>query len=274
VSGNGDEQNGSTRDTALDVAVLTLVPGFLAVVHYALPGLSTRLAFEHTGIRPVEMWTSGFVHLNDGHLQDNLYGYALTAVPLYVLYQFAWDRLRRFWVTFAAVVLVAPFVSSLGSYLYWQSVAPEATPTSRGFSGVVAALAGALLVSVLAYVADEYGRQRAAQVGPLVVLVPISAVAVGVFDGLPLRLAGLIAFGLVLGIWNATSGYGAEFRAVLDDELVPILVVGYCVAVLAVVLPLLFPSTVVQEESVTDVAGHFSGLCAGFVSTIITCRRL
>jgi MFS family permease len=144
------------------------------------------------------LWTSAYVHLDDQHLFSNLQGYGTAIAPLYVLYWY-WGRRRDLRRAILVMLLVFPFLVSGASYLVFGFVfhATE-TAATRGFSGIVAALAGFLFGSLVAFLAERYGRFRGISAGLLMLLVALGALLFSVSAVVAWWEMGVIALGIVL----------------------------------------------------------------------------
>lgn len=190
------------RTTLADAAGLAAVPALLVAVH-ALGSDATRetLAFSHADPRLLAAWTSALVHHGEGHLLRNVLGYVVAVVPAYVVARHR-DRRRTFWRTYAAILVLTPPVVSAVSL---RVLAAQGFPpvTERGFSAVVGAFAGALLVEPVGLVGERWGRLRALKVAPVVVLLALG-VALFAVDSAPSPIAaGLLSVGLVLAVADA-----------------------------------------------------------------------
>lgn len=132
--------------------VLLAIPTMLAVIYYGTPlSFQQALSLDHTNPRLHNFWTNALVHEHrpsDGHLIGNLVGYLLLVVPCWIL-QIYCKQERRFWAGLAIILAIGPIIISASSYLAFYEILGFEIQNDRGFSGVVGALAGFLLMSIL-----------------------------------------------------------------------------------------------------------------------------
>ncbi|SEO87658.1 hypothetical protein SAMN04487948_106112 [Halogranum amylolyticum] len=253
-------------NAGVGVGILASVATLLVVVHELLPAATqARLAFDHGSPAPHTLLTAAYVHVDDAHLFGNLVGYVVVAVVTYLVCR-QLDRERWFWSTTALLLVVLPVLVNLVNYLTLTTWFPWMTPTNRGFSGVVAGFGGFLLVTVVVLVANDYGRPVAIYVGEAVVLLLLAEVTVVYAGSLPPLSVGLVLLGL------GTAGLGIRLevrRGRVPVErprrqlLVDALFVASLVALIAVLVYGLFPTTLVVEGRLTNVFAHAVGFLFG-----------
>ena len=257
-----------------DLVFFIAIAAVLAGLHFLLPqSIQDQLVFQHANLNPLTMWTSAFVHLDNQHLFSNLQGYATAIAPLYILY-WHWGRRRDLRRAVLLMLLVFPFLVSGASYLVFRFVyhASEMTVT-RGFSGIVGALAGFLFASLVAFLADRYGRFRGLSAGMLMLLVALGALLFSVSAVVTWWEMGLVVFGIVLEasilVPREVLVRPGELRRVFEEnwEAFGLVVYGF-LAVVVLVLGL-FPAEVVHEGGMTNIFGHGVGFGLGAIFGLV-----
>jgi uncharacterized membrane protein len=270
----------SRRQVVTDVlALVAVVTPAVAVYYLVPPAIQSGFAFEVRSPELLDAVASTYLHVagpDAVHLWTNVLSYLLVAVPAWWLHLVT-GRRRQFWAVVAAFILVAPVVIAAGSHLWFTAVADTADLTTRGFSGVVSALAGYLLMSVLYLVADIReeetmqaltGTVASVVVATLLVVnverlvpllealrrsVPSSAIAAtGLGAVYTTRRTGVLAPGSVL-VWTR--------RNTEEAAAVALGLVGFVVVFLAA-----FPSTAVQSGLLVNVFGHGVGVLLGVLA--------
>ena len=251
------------RRTMFDAVGLATIGGVLIAIHFLVPvGIQEQLAFDHGQFAPWSLLTAAYVHNSTQHLLNNLGGYGVGATIAYILCA-GQDRRRWFWMTIAGFLLVLPILVSLTSYVTFQALGIE--PTTRGFSGVVAGFAGFILVALARHIGDRYGASAGQSVGQGVFLILIGEIAV-IYTGVPsLIVSSLLVVGLVLsfgslGVRGLRRDWDPDERTELVLEGV---FVGLVVVLLLVYVWALFPTTLVQSGTTTNIVAHGLGFLWG-----------
>jgi hypothetical protein len=99
------------------------------------------LIFDHEAFDVWTLLTSAYVHYDLTHLSNNLAGFLMATVAVYWL---CWRLGARRWfrVTTAAFLILLPVLVNVSSYVILGMVAPDASLTGQGFSGVIAGYVG------------------------------------------------------------------------------------------------------------------------------------
>ncbi len=146
------------REEFIDGIILLAIPAILAGIYYLLPiPLQQTFALDHTNPSIYSFWTNSFIHNHqprDGHLIGNIIGYTLLTVPCWTLYYCRNSR-RKFWTGLLLLFTAGPLVASLSSYVAFHQILGLQIEADRGFSGVVGAIDGFLLMSLLHTFAQE-----------------------------------------------------------------------------------------------------------------------
>jgi hypothetical protein len=155
------ELNRRIRVTPLQAGeVLTLlsIPLILAVIYYLTPiSFQHHLVLDHTNPALHAFWTNSLVHKHkpgDGHLIGNIVGYTILVLPCWVLYIHRNQR-WRFWTGFLILLTIGALAASISSYLAFHEVLGLQIQNDRGFSGVVGAIDGFLVMTILQTFAQE-----------------------------------------------------------------------------------------------------------------------
>ncbi|WP_327053899.1 hypothetical protein [Halomicrococcus gelatinilyticus] len=137
---------------AVDLLAVAAVAVVLVLVMETRAPFRTSLVLDYADPALHALYTTHFVHGSTAHLRGNLTAY-LVVVPLTYLVSLEAGRHREFRRGFLAVLFVVPPLVSLVS-LFGLDLAVEAlldfdpdVQTSRGFSSLVGAFAGVLLVA-------------------------------------------------------------------------------------------------------------------------------
>lgn len=261
------------RTPTLDAALLLSIPLLLASIHFLTPtALQQALAFDHARFDGYTLLTAAYVHNSDAHLYSNLVGYALTALYTYVLCLYVDERgwFRR---TLMVHLLALPILVNLTSYAIFTTQYPDAAPTSRGFSGVVAGLGGFLLVALYVFVKERHDGGVAYAVGLTVFLLLMQLVDLQYAGGLRPSVTGLVVLGagIVFGQY-ARGGVAVPDGEGRRDAAVSAGAVGLVGVVLAVLILALFPGaeSLVEGGTFRNVFAHGAGFVWGVTATAAT----
>lgn len=141
-----------------EAAILLLTPAVLAIIYYLTPlSFQQQLVLDHTAPQIHAFWTNALVHEHrprDSHLLGNLIGYTLLVFPCWLLYLYRGQN-RRFWIGLALILAVGPLIASLSSYLAFHEILGLQIRNDRGFSGVVGAIDGFLIMTILGTFAQQ-----------------------------------------------------------------------------------------------------------------------
>lgn len=163
----------SRRQVALDGLALALVAVLpLAIFYLAPTEVQAALAFDYDTPALWAVYTAALVHHGPAHLWGNVGTYLLVVLPAWALH-LATGRRRRFWMATAGLLLASPVLATAGTFAWLAGVGGLADVAARGFSGVVAGLAGYLLLSIVYYVMtiDDGQVVRTMTAGVLIVVV-------------------------------------------------------------------------------------------------------
>lgn len=142
----------------VELLFLTVIPITLACIYFLLPvSIQQQLVLDHTEPIAYTFWTNAFVHEprpGDSHVIGNVVGYTLLIFPCWALYHLR-ERRRIFWTGFIIILTIGPFIISLSSYAAYHEILGLHIKNDRGFSGVVGAIDGFLLMSILQTFAQD-----------------------------------------------------------------------------------------------------------------------
>lgn len=255
-----------TRTTTI---LTLLIPLGLAAIHFLLPeSLRDVMVFDHSEFSIITLWTSAFVHLDFGHLLSNLVGYIAGIVPTLVL--FTYQKRHRVFRRILFVFLVTfPPLIAISNYAIFQFGLQAENAATRGFSGVIAAIFGLLFAAVLEVIWEQASWKETFGIGASVLL--LSMIGILIRGGsLTLEMLGLGVFGVLLSLSLVVSLDALRHPiATAREYWLEMLLVPYCVAVLVVFIPLLFPINWIQDGSITNIFGHGIGLLLGFLGGAI-----
>lgn len=186
VSINGTDSRQISIDLLLPVGVAVV----LVLVHLLVPlRMRSSMAFSPSWFSFYSLLTAPYVHADAVHLLENLVLFLVTASLTYLLTLCLGYR-RWFHTTAVGLLIGLPIVHNLSVYAIATSLALDESAGQFGFSSVGAGFAAFLLVALLVYIDEGYGRSGVtallaflAIVAGLVmgvsVLTPVSTVLVG-----------------------------------------------------------------------------------------------
>lgn len=246
-----------------------LVPFGLVAIHFLFPeSLRDAMVFDHSEFSIITLWTSPFVHLDLGHLYSNLVGYIAGIAPTLVLFTYQ-KRHRVFRRILLVFLVIFPPLIAISNYGFFQYGLQAENAATRGFSGVIAAIFGLLFAAVLEVVWERASWKETFGIGASVLLLSMIGILVGggslKFEVLALGILGVsLSLSLVVSM-NALRHPFATAR----EYWVEMLLVTYCVVVLVIFIPRLFPIQWIQGGSITNIFGHGIGLLLGFLGGAI-----
>jgi len=247
--------------------ILSLIPLVLASIFYLVPvPVQQTLALDHTDPVLYTFWTNSLIHSHQsgsGHLINNIVWYSLIIFPCWSLYCFL-DERRKFWSGFFILILFAPLVASLSSYVIFEVIMDFGIRADRGFSGVVGAVGGFLLMSIITTFVREQGEK-------------VSVLSVGLyFSILVLQLGistsrklwtsvGLISLTIVSA--GSNTEYLSSFQKLqnwmTENSRLSILIL-MCVFVSVMVFAASLPSNIVSSSGgLKNIVAHGAGLLFG-----------
>lgn len=259
----------SPRQTLFELAALGLLPGFLALIYYWTPqSFQAQMVLDHTDPQLHTFWTASFIHEHrpdDSHLIGNIVGYLLLIYPTWLLYRVK-NQTRRFWLIVAVILTVGPLVINGGSYFFLHEYLNLQILRDRGFSGIVGAFTGFLLMSILNTVGEEQEEKTAILSSGLYAtylmlgfgLVTIRPPIIG----LGVLFAIMTIFGIRTG-YVSTRGELAEW--VKNNRMMAaVLTIAAFVSVLAFTASL--PAEITNDSGgFTNIASHGFGILFGMV---------
>lgn len=257
------------RQLLADAGVVSLLVVFLTAVHVVLPaGQRSIFVFNHDAFEPWTLLTSAYVHHDILHLVNNLVGFLIATG---VVYWLCWrlDARRWFRVTTATFVIALPILVNVSSYTIFRVVVPNASPTGRGFSGVVAGFVGFLFAALLVWIAAQTSRTIAVYLGEGVAVLMAWTLAV-IYSGFELHVAGLVLVGVGFSGWGILTEIDpvrirGQWRKSLSE-----LKVGFGLTlVLLWFLIALFPPNFTDGEVVTNIFAHAAGFVWGVLIALI-----
>lgn len=255
-----------TNRDVFKTLVLLVIPVMLTVIYYGTsPSFQQTLALDHTNPHLYNFWTNALVHDHrpgDGHLLGNIVGYLLLVFPCWIL-QIYRDQERRFWTGLAIVIVIGPFIISASSYIAFYEILGLELQNDRGFSGIVGALAGLLLMSILYTFAQK--QEESIAVLSMGLYFGYMMLGLGVLTGrvVAVGLGALIIVGMFAGTQTQYVASAAELSewGNKNARLSLVLVVAILVSVLAFAASL--PSDITSDGGVTNIVAHGTGILFG-----------
>lgn len=257
---------GGVRGSLLDLAGLAAVAVLLVGIHLLVPPATREgLALQYADPDPGHAVTAAYVHLDAGHLRGNVVGYLAGSLSAYLLCLVAGER-RWFRLTTGTYLVAVPILVGLSA-----AVLIDRPVVGRGFSAVVAAFAGFLLVAAGVVLHRAFGVDRwvAWDVVAALVLVVAAGILWSVTGTVRPRLGAVLLAGVAMTLLPVVrlgrrTGLPTDRdgRRRLAGAVATVLFVLGVVSALVVGL---FPAQLVGGGGVTNVLAHYLGLVAGAV---------
>ncbi|MFB6301009.1 MAG: hypothetical protein ABEH65_12200 [Halobacteriales archaeon] len=251
----------------IDLLALLAVPLFLFAAQLLPAAARRELALVYERPTLVSMLTAHFVHATWGHLFSNLGSYTLVTLTAYVLSVLT-DRRRQFFIVFVAILTVVPMGLSL------VIVQLRSTGIAWGFSGIVMALVGYLLLIQVGYFALRFSPAAHLDHAPGIFFFGIAAI---VLITSPLtRTTGLIVSGVILiglfYLWpvlraSSISGVfaGVQRAGYFEVALFGTITSGWMILTT-------FSARAGTTTVIIDQTSHLFGFTAGFLLAYIALR--
>lgn len=260
-----------TQVTAWDIfktLLLLAIPAVLAVIYYGTSlSFQQSLILDHTHPGVPNFWTNALVHnhqQDDSHLIGNIVGYLLLAFPCWILHIYR-SLEKRFWTGLALILTVGPLITSASSYIAFYEFLGMGLQNDRGFSGVVGALVGFLLLAIL----HTFEQKQDDQVAILSVGIYVAYLILGLGVFTERILAIGLGFLLLVGVLISTRTQYVASVAELTDwknehgRLSQVLVVATLVSVIT--FAALLPSDITADGELTNIVAHGAGIMFGMV---------
>lgn len=253
----------------LDLTLIGSVAGLLILIHVLAPAhLQAELAFNHEKFRLWTLVTSAYVHADSNHLVNNVTGFLLTAVIVYWLTWLVQQR-RWFRVTTGVFLVGLPVLVNLTSYLILSWLAPEASFTGRGFSGIGAGYVGYLYVALLVWIGDKASETVSNYIGQAIFVLIVWELSL-IYSGPTLWVVGLVIVCLSLLAWGLlrqteiddTRAWWADWQPEIG------LGIGFVAVILAAIVSL-FPANFIGPDSLTNIFAHGAGFLWGLLIALL-----
>lgn len=261
------------RTTGIDIALLVGIAALLALIHFFVPQwLQNQLVFEYENLNPFTMWTSAYVHLEYTDLQENMLGYLVGVFPSLLIYTYR-DRRKQFWGAMLIFLVVFPLHISTSSYMFFGHVfGVTESIVSKGFAGIVGGLTGFLLISIGAFLWDEYDFWTGVSATLFVILMLLGLLLFWVFESVPVLLLFVFTTGFVFELHvllPQDARYDLQkLKQLLRRHWKQVSLVGYSTFALGYLILTLFPAKAIQAGEYVKVYSHAAGFALG-VSLVI-----
>lgn len=257
------------RTATLEGLIFFALAGVLAAIYYLSPtSFQLALSLDHTDPQLYAFWTNSLVHAHqpwDLHLWGNIIFYLALVFPTWKLYELR-DQKRWFWTGFILILVLGPIVSSVSGYLTFNQIPELQIQFDRGFSGVVGAFNGFLIMTII----QTFAREQEEPVAILSAVIYLAYLLLGL--GVVSRRFEVAVFGLLLFVGVLV---GAQTRHVASGEqlskwgyehraLSITIVVAALVSTLAFVAALP-PNIVNNSGGLTNVVAHGAGIIFGMM---------
>lgn len=199
----------------LELSILVAIPVALTALYFwTSRSIQELLVLNHTDPDFYTFWTASFVHEHrpdHSHLYRNINAYLLLIIPTWILYQLKNER-KRFWLYLVAILIIGPIVINGASYVLLQEIAGHQILRDRGFSGLVGAIDGLLIGTILNTVAQE--QEEKVGIFSVTIFFSYLMLGLGVVTQRPLAL--FLGVVMLLGIF---IGIQLEIMASIDEWL-------------------------------------------------------
>lgn len=257
---------GELRGNILEAVILLSIPATLGVLYYIAPiPIQEQLTLNHTNPRWYAFWTNAYVHEHqpgDRHLLMNVAAYLLLIFPTLAIYKLRGQK-RRFWISLVVILAAAPLVSSLCSYIAFHEILGLRILNDRGFSGVVGAFDGFLIVTILSVFASE--QPEPVGVHSMGLYFAYLITGLGAVTSRPLFF-GIGVLGLLITLLATKTDYVSTWPELSDwgfdnPQLSLVLVAAIFVSALAFAAAL--PADITSGGSLKNIVAHGAGIVFG-----------
>jgi membrane associated rhomboid family serine protease len=257
----------------LDLLLIASIAAVLTTVHVLVPSpLREQLALRPADPQWYTLQTAAYVHASFDHLQANLIGYLLAVSYAYWLCLYL-ERRQWFWQTTIGLLVITPVVVNSANVVLYGTYLPDIDGVARGFSGVVAAFAGFLLVSFLAAIREAHTAQLAQAVGVGLILLLLLLIDTVYARTVRPIVAGLVAFGAC--VQAAPLLYHRDWGTVVharsrEQLLFQIAGASFIILILTILTLQMFPAELVLDNAFVNVFAHGIGFVFGLVLPSVT----
>lgn len=260
------------KQHAADLLLVASIVAVLTTVHVLVPSsLQDQLALRPADPQWYTLLTAAYTHASFDHLQGNLTGYLLAVGYVYWLCLYLEHR-QWFWQTTLGLLIITPFVVNSANVLLYGTYLPEIGGVARGFSGVVAAFVGFLLVSFTAAIREAHTTQLAQVVGVGVTLLLLLLIDTVYARTLRPIVAGLVVFGICIQavpiLYHRDWDILVQTRS-REQLLFQIARSSLIVVVLAILTLQMFPAEVVVGNSFVNIFAHGIGFTVGIAVSAV-----
>ncbi|WP_138007369.1 hypothetical protein [Halalkalirubrum salinum] len=255
-----------SKDHSIDLLLIISIVAILTTIHVLIPSsLQDQLALQPADPQWHTLLTAAYVHAGSNHLQTNLIGYLLTVSYVYWLCLYI-DRRLWFRRTTLGLLVITPLVVNSANVLLYGTYLPEINGVTRGFSGVVAAFVGFLLISFTAAVREVHTAEIAQTIAVGLILLLLLLIDTVYARTIRPIVGGLVAFGICIQAAPVLYYHDWE-RSVQtrtrDQLLFQIAGGGLIVLVLVILTLQMFPTELVVNNSFVNIFAHGIGFIVG-----------
>ena len=249
-----------------DVVIFLTFPIFITFLMF-LPVTSRELLSFH--IYNVKIWqyfTHAFIHKNSSHLGHNLYAYFLFGIPLFIFANKIKEK-KNLFLLFLFTLLTLPLISSILEILIYPRFLPM-IKTSQGSSGIISAMIGFLPMFWIYYLSKKQKtdlmNSSFVALSSLWVLLLFAIIYYPIHKNLFFIL--LIAILILFSSFLYRKNFKLILRGILDeskDNVIFYFLTTLLPAFFMLAPLLLFPSKIIQGDSLVDFFMHYISLFYG-----------
>lgn len=256
-----------TSERIVEGIILSLIPLILASIYYLTPvPIQHTLVLDHTDPVVYTFWTNSLIHSHQSasiHLINNLVWYSLLIFPCWSLYCFL-DERRKFWSAFLLLIILGPLVASLSSYVIFEVIMDFGIQNDRGFSGVVGAIGGFLLMSIIGTFVQE--QEEKISILSMGMYFSILLLQLGITTSRKLwTLAGLSSLTAVSAGSNTQymSSFPKLHNWMMENSRLSFLIL-ICVCVSVMAFSASLPSNIISSSgAIKNIVAHGAGILFG-----------
>jgi|Deesub1362A_J573_1020465.scaffolds.fasta_scaffold01157_22 hypothetical protein len=249
------------RERLINLSIL-LSPVAVCLIIFPLNGIKQNLILRtdaQVSSLILTFYTTNFVHYTFNHLSSNLFNYTIFGVLSLRIYELLnLNKIYRY--SIIAILLLVPFLNSLYSYLFFSLY--NIGGSIYGFSAVTSAIMGMYAVGVILTICSD---EKDIIFGYLFVLLASFFFFTLTYSSIVYSL-----FFLVLSLLSFTAIVYRHRKEPPRKFFIALILV----AIYLFNLGAIFPKTLVEGGSVTNILGHISGLVLGILIPYMVSLRL
>lgn len=256
-----------------DGLIILSIPLFLTCIFTFIPASIRELfKFQYHDPSIFTAWTTSLLHYDLLHLTGNIAWYIVLVGMVYGIH-YGVNRHRQFWTIFASVIIITPFVTQFIDYtvfhIHLDVMAPDAA--SVGFSNVVSAFAGALVVSISIPITKRFNAGLGQATSYFTLVTGVLVFLLIRPNHWNLIILVVISYLLILVLWVISSSTRtlSTARTVFKSNKHLLLGTTYAAVIFTIHVIAGYPVQILDNGTFTNILAHASGLAFGAGLTAI-----